>query len=201
MCFCRNILLPTPRLLVAATLVWLPAGNLCADSVRRSEAETPGEKRLLEWDLNKTYDLSKSRTNPSAKAPLKGFITKIFSTGSFTPKAFPSESFYAPEFLQPDAKFRTRAAAPAPAVAPSRSPLPKPFPTQGSPAIPDLAPPGPVKGTAAPRQFQGSGRPFLGPEAERKQQRYNPENAPRGGVIEGRQLTIDEVKEILNKSK
>jgi hypothetical protein len=195
---------PALHLLLAATLAWMLAGGLRAESVRRSDAETDGEKRLLEWDLNKTYDLSKSRTNPSAKAPSKSFITKIFGTGSFASKAFPAESFSSPEFLLPETRARTRAYAPAPSaptVPLPASSLARPFPMGKSPALPKLAPSDPVRGTAVPRRFEGSDRPYLGPEAARKEQRYNPETAPKGGVIEGKRLTVEEVKEILNKSK
>jgi hypothetical protein len=197
----RAIQKPAVRLLAVAALALTPSGGLRADSVRRSDAETAGEKRLLEWDLHKTYELSKSRTNSSAKAPLKSFITKIFGTGSFTPKAFPSESFYAPEFLLPETKFRARASVPLASVTPDTFRLPRPFPVEKFPAPPNPALPEGARGTSTPRPFGGGGRAFLGPEAERKQQRYNPENAPRGGIIEGRRLTVEDVREILNKSK
>ena len=61
---------PPSTLLVAALLSlaeasFLPgtSGTLLAESVSRSEAQTAGEKRLLDWDLSKSYDLSRSRNS------------------------------------------------------------------------------------------------------------------------------------------
>ncbi len=42
---------------------------------------------------------------------------------------------------------------------------------------------------------------YGGPEAQKKKIPYTPGNGPAGGVTFGRVLSVEEVKEILNKSK
>jgi hypothetical protein len=59
----------------------------------------------------------------------------------------------------------------------------------------------PSGGPSAPRDFEKAKLTYAGPEASRKEQKYTPGNAPKGGLIEGRTLSVDEVREILNKSK
>jgi hypothetical protein len=60
--------------LLVATLLLFAVGlpplvtsdTLFADDSSRSEAQTAGEKRLLDWDLKKSYDLSRKEPSPFA---------------------------------------------------------------------------------------------------------------------------------------
>ena len=173
--------------------------------MRRSEPTTEGERRLLEWDLNKSFDLSTARVSPRGTTSGKRFDTKSFQPGAYTPKAFSAGSFYSPVFLPPDSKtlpnaFKTK----------TFSNTAQPLPTRTFFQANDAAP-APLRSAttdptdsaknAASKAFAGSNRTFSGPEADRKEMKFSMENAPRGGVFEGRKLTLDEVREILNKSK
>ena len=191
---------PLP-LLLAVTFLGVGSNHLHAESLTRSDAQTAGEKRLLEWDLNKTYDPGRGRTNPSAKVPSKSFFTRLFRSGAYNAKTFPTESFSSTEFLFPGGKVGTKTFANTRALPLYSSDLSRPFATE-KPAIQPKVPPAfPSSAPNMARSFRGADRPYLGPESLRKEQKYTPGNAPNGGVIEGRQLSVDEVKEILNKSK
>jgi hypothetical protein len=54
-----------------------------------------------------------------------------------------------------------------------------------------------IASTSAPQ----ASRPYLGEEADRMKQKYTPENGPRGGVVQGHRLSVEELREILNRSK
>ena len=200
---------PPSTLLVAALLSLAEvsflrgtSGTLLAESVSRSEAQTAGEKRLLDWDLSKSYDLSRSRSSQKGQAPSRAFATQSFRPGGFQTKAFSTEAFASPEFLTPEAKAVTKPfAAKQPFAIPSPT-FGKSFLPGSSPsAPPKVVPTSPTSAPSAPKKFAGAERPFQGPEAARKDQKYLPGNAPAGGVVEGRKLSMDEVREILNKSK
>ncbi len=178
-----------------------------AESLSRSEAQTPGEKRLLEWDLSKSYDLSSNKPPQKGKAPKSSFSTQPFLAGSFKSKSFTNNvlsktSFSSPEFLIPGGEPRTKTFSYKPALPPEPAKVAKPFVTVEAPyAPPKVVPAFPSEASSAPKAFAGGYRPFQGQEAARKEQSYVPGNAPKGGTIEGRRLTVDEVKEILNRSK
>jgi hypothetical protein len=188
--------------LAKASLLHCTCGTLLAESVSRSEAQTAGEKRLLDWDLNKSYDLSRSRTNPKGQAPSRAFATQSFRPGAFQTKAFSAEAFTSPEFLTPEGRTLAKPFA-------AKQPFTLPSPTFGKAFLPGSTPSAPPKAVptsptsapSAPKKFAGADRPFQGPEAARKDQKYLPGNPPAGGVVEGRKLSMDEVREILNKSK
>jgi hypothetical protein len=191
---------PLP-LLLAVTFLGVRSNRLQAESLTRSDAQTAGEKRLLEWDLNKTYDLGRGRSNPSAKVPSKSFFTRLFKPGAYNAKTFSTESFSTTEFLLPDGKVGTKPFANTGAVPLKSANLSRPFTSEKLAIQPKASPALPASGPGMARNFQGADRPYLGPESLRKEQKYTPGNAPNGGVIEGRQLSVEEVKEILNKSK
>ena len=185
--------------LLIAALLLLPI-SMRAESISRSDPQTAGEKRLLEWDLNKSYDLSRSRTTPLGKAPSRSFTPQSFRTAALATKPFSAETFFSSEFLAPRSKTQTSPFPVRGPVSVDSSELAKPFvPSKASP-IPKAVPTFPTEGGVSPKSFEGT-RTYRGVEAVRKDQKYLPENAPKGGVIEGKRLTIDEVKEILNKSK
>jgi hypothetical protein len=195
---------PATALLFSAIglLVLQTSGPLLAESISRSEAQTPGEKRLLEWDLTKSYDVSRSRTPPKGNATSRPFSTQSFLPGSFNTKAFSTASFSSPEFLIPEGKAQTKAFPSKPALQRDNSGFAKPFLPGTAPYTPPkVVPAFPSGAPTSPKAFGEATRPFQGPEAARKEQKYVPGNAPSGGVIEGRRLSVDEVKEILNRSK
>lgn len=178
------------------------SGTLRAESISRSEAQTPGERRLLEWDLTKSYDVSRSRTTPKGNAPSRSFSTQSFLPGNFNTKAFSTASFSSPEFLTPEGKAQTKAFSSKTALPRDSAGFAKPFLSGTSPQTPPkVVPAFPSGPSTAPKTFVEADRTFRGPEAARKDQKYVPGNAPSGGVIEGRRLSVDEVKDILNRSK
>ncbi len=185
-------------LLLGATV--LPVlGN--AESVIRSEAQTAGEKRLLEWDLNKTYDISRSRTDPGTKKRSRSFETRAIAAGVYPTRALSAESFSASEFLSKSPKHETKGFFAKPPVSVSSAGVSKPFLADKPPQVPKDVPAFVTRRTLAPETFADSSRRYQGVEVSRKDRMYLPEDAPKAGVVEGRRLTIDEVKEILNKSK
>jgi hypothetical protein len=187
---------------MAALVVFFANPAMQAESVSRSDAQTPGEKRLLDWDLKKSFDLSRSRTNSKEQAPSRVFGTQSFRPGGFGTKAFSTESFTSPEFLAPEGRNQAKPFATKPVDFVSSPALGKPFVAGKSPAIPPKAVPTfSTSALGVPKVFGEAARPFQGPEAERKDRKYVPGNAPNGGVIEGRRLTPEEVRDILNKSK
>ena len=200
--------LQSPLLVVAllslaeASFLHCTSGTLIAESVSRSDAQTAGEKRLLDWDLNKSYDLSRSRTNPKGQAPSRAFATHSFRPGAFQTRAFSTEAFASPEFLIPEGKALAKPFASKQPFTPPSTTFGKAFLPGSTPSAPPKAvPTSPSSAPSAPKKFAGADRPFQGPEAARKDQKYLPGNPPAGGVVEGRRLSMDEVREILNKSK
>jgi hypothetical protein len=191
---------PLP-LLLAVTFLGALSNRLQAESLTRSDPQTAGEKRLLEWDLNKTYDLGRGRTNLPAKVPSRSFFTRLFKSDAYIAKTFPTESFSTTEFLFPKGKVGTKPFANTRALTLNSSNLIRPFASEKLAAQPNAAPAFPPGDPVMARSFLGADRPYRGPESLRKEQKYTPGNAPNGGIIEGRQLSVDEVKEILNKSK
>ena len=182
------------------------ASDASAESVRRSEPTTEGEKRLLEWDLNKSFDLSKSRFSSKGADSGKRFGAKSFVSSAFSSKPFNTNSFYSPVYLPQNtastpgafsAKTFTPAAGSIPLRAFSKSSQTAPYTWQSSSFQPNAS--SQPRGTE--RAFPAGNLSFQGAEAARKEMKFSPENAPKGGLFEGRQLTVDEVREILNKSK
>ena len=175
-----------------------------------SPPKTEGEQRLLQWDLNKSF-VPKGRGLSSSPA----FGSKAFNAPSIEPKAFAtkaaaeSATFYTPEFLSSPSgapknattgvsqRFSTARAAAEniPAETQKFQSEKKEF----TPKSASLANSADAKiGT---KEFPGASRVYSGEEAERMKRAYTPENAPKGGVSMGRQLSVDEVREILNRSK
>jgi hypothetical protein len=192
---------PIPLLAYAA--VFFIQGRLLAENVVRNEPQTEGEKRLLNWDLNKKFDTSLARFSSDSKASTKSFGTGSFQAKSFGgQKTYESKSFYTPEFLTPakantDKSFASKSASLA-----SGKELDRPFaqanetfiPPKVQPVLKELP-------TSLVKPYDPASRTFAGPEAVRKEMKFTPGNMPMGGVSEGHVLTIDEVRKILNISK
>jgi hypothetical protein len=166
-----------------------------------------GENRLLEPDLSKTFDpaLARFGSRPSSSTGRSARISPFGGSKSFGPaksaaldKSFPSSAFHTPQFLTKSSPTRSFASSafsgtrPAPekdsrTATPGNAVLSKTFPSFPSNIAPTTA-------TAAQREYAG-------PEAEKKKIPYTPANGPLGGVTTGRVLSIEEVRDILNKSK
>lgn len=202
----RSPLLTTALLLSAVGLFFCEiSSTLLAESMSRSDAQTAGEKRLLDWDLSKSYNLSGSRTGSKEQAPSRSFAAQSFRPGGFRTKPFSTEAFASPEFLTPEGRapaktFQTKPAFAIPASASSKPLLPTPPLNPPPKVVPTVATVS-TSASNSPKQFAEAARLFQGPEAARKDRKYTPGTAPTGGMIEGRKLSTDEVREILNKSK
>jgi hypothetical protein len=173
------------------------------DSVSRSNAETAGERRLLEWDLTKKFEPGKAYGLGASKTSTKTFDTQSFASKTFrTRSTFDTSAFYSSEFLTKSASYAQKDFVTRTAALPSSTFANKGFVSGKDPVNPAKAAlPSISNKNDAPKGFADRDRSYLGPEAERKKQVYNPANGPAGGTTIGHQLTVDEVREILNKSK
>jgi hypothetical protein len=190
-----------PAFLLTVALTGFGHCPLLAESVSRSDPQTEGERRLLEWDTTRKFVPSKSTFAPSSLSGSKTVSVNPFATRSFTSKvSVPPSSFFTSEFLSPTAPSGSKSFATQAAQVSKASAFEKPFdsgksnadskPFSTSPAKAEL-----TKATA------DSTRPFLGPEAEKARQKNSPLTGPKGGYSTGHQLTVEEVREILNRNK
>jgi len=196
--------------LVAATLsglawavVWTGfAGvHVHAESISRSDPQTEGERRLLEWDTTRKFTPFKSTFVPGNITGSKTVAVKPFATQPFASKsAVTTPSFYTPEFLSSSAAAAQKKFATAAAPVSTASSLEKPFNAGKTTAETQ-----PFAGVSSPSNMAKASpdgaRPFLGPEADKMKQKYTPLNAPKGGFSTGHQLTVEEVRAILNRNK
>ena len=94
-------LLPLAAACAAALLVYLqPKAH--AEAVTR-EAQTEGEKRLLEWDLNRKFEPRKTTFSPAALTGSKTVPVSTFGTRSFVSGKAETHSFSTSEFLSTQA--------------------------------------------------------------------------------------------------
>lgn len=178
---------------------------LCARSegegVSRSDPQTEGERRLLEWDTTKKFEPSKSSFNGMTALGTKYVPLTAFETRSFVPKkGSAAPSFYTPEFLSSAAKDNQRSFSTSPAYLKEPTAFDSSFNSGKSPIESRM-----FSGAGKTAQTQtaatDANRPYLGPEAEKMKQKYTPETGPKGGISTGRQLTVEEVRAILNRNK
>lgn len=199
-----------PQLWAALTFLALSLQLTQAQSSQSSspQHQTEGERRLLEWDLNKSFAPRKNSFSPDSTFGSKTVTAPTISTKSFGPKtAAESASFYTPEFLTSSGKplpsnraamqrFSTNGSTAAENVFATKSFTSGKTPiTSNSTNLSNFTAATPAKG------FSGSNRIYAGAEADKMKLPYTPDNGPKGGVSMGRQLTVDEVRDILNKSK
>ncbi|MEI6871545.1 MAG: hypothetical protein WCL08_04625 [Verrucomicrobiota bacterium] len=174
-----------------------------------SRPKTDGEQRLLEWDLNKSYTPKRSGSSSEAT-----FGSKTFTPPAIEPKAFATKTaaeaatFYTPEFLSSPSKTLKNASganqsfSTTGATAQNSPSETKKFQTGREQFAPKSAAlPKSTDLNSGMKEFAGAGRIYAGEEADRMKRAYTPDNPPKGGVSMGRQLSVDEVREILNKSK
>lgn len=196
----------TPSIVWAfACLALLPVSARAQQGALGSEAprSPQGQNRLLDWDLTKRFDPSLARfSGGDATAQRKSFGTAEFSQGkSFSgSKSFNSRSFSVSEFLPSSASAANRTFSESRANKASEQSFPaggKAFETADN----REAGRGFSTGKFPDKTPSIEARAYEGAEAQKMKQRYTPENAPAGGVSHGKVLTIDEVRDILNRSK
>jgi len=190
--------------LVAASLflAFLPGGDVRAESVKNSDPQTEGERRLMEWDTTRKFVPSKSSFGGGPSTGSKSVPVSNFATRSFVSKNnLPTASFYTPEFLSTPAagfamkSFSTKSASTGPAGTMS-----KPFYSdKTAPETRSFS--GSDKASSLPAAAADGSRAYLGPESEKMKQKYTPQNAPKGGVSTGHILSVEEVRGILNRNK
>jgi hypothetical protein len=173
-----------------------------AESTKISDPQTEGEKRLMEWDTTRKFIPSKSSFSGGSASGSKSAPVNSFETRSFLSKnSVSTASFYTPEFLSSSRAssglktFSTKSAAAGAATGMSSpfslgktSPEPKTFSGAG-------------KTSDAQKAASDASRDYLGPESEKMKQKYTPQNAPKGGITTGHQLSVEEVRGILNRNK
>ncbi len=168
--------------------------------------ETDWEKSLSKPDMNKSFNPFAARLGfrsaPAGVRPAQSAAFAASKTFSGTKpasadKTFSNSSFYTPQFPTRPAPTRT---FPSSSFAGSTSAK------EAEPKAQTAAPmrlPGTVQSPDHPVPATSSAltKEYAGPEAERKKMRFTPANGPVGGVTYGRVLSVEEVREILNKSK
>lgn len=183
----------------AATLAACMCGARVFAEVRGPETE--GEKRLVEWDLTKSFPLKTSGFGSTSAGALKTVSVTPFSTRSFVTKTTAdARSFYTPEFLTQESRTAQKSFSSNAAYVPTSNVLNKAF-NSGKPEFTSSPFASPGNPAALQKSISDGDRSYLGPEAERAKRVYKPETAPRGGVTTGHVLTVEEVRNILNKSK
>jgi len=192
----------------------LIAGLIClcfslqSTSAQSPKPQTEGERRLLEWDLNKSFSPKNNSLSSNSTFGSKTITAPTLSTKLFGSKnAAESASFYTPEFLAPAGKSQpsnntaVQRFSNTGATTTESALGAKTF-TSGKDAVAsNSANISRVNSANSLKEFYGQNRIYAGAEAERSKRPYTPENGPKGGVSMGRQLTVDDVREILNKSK
>lgn len=168
-----------------------------------------GRKRFFDVDRNKTFDpglarfgsRSSSSGNRSATTRVFG-SSNTFNSGkdSASTKSFPSSAFYSPRFTQSASDVRPFTSKSFLLRAPASESTPGKTVAQSNFSVRDFKPPtGSLAAPAGSASYPT--REYDGPEAQKKKIPYTPANGPTGGVSYGRVLSVDEVREILNKSK
>jgi|GEM_PF-2242330 len=193
--------------LLIAGLIFLCFSQQSA-TAQSSQPQTEGQRRLLEWDLNKSFAPKKNSFSTDSTFGSKTITAPTIATKLFGSKsALESASFYTPEFLTPPGKTQLSNSAAIQRFSNSGATTAastlgtKTFTSGKSAVAPNSAILPATNAANPPKEFYGGNRIYAGAEAERMKRPYTPENGPKGGVSMGRQLTVDDVREILNKSK
>jgi hypothetical protein len=177
-------------------------------TAQSSQPQTEFRRRLLEWDLNKSFAPKKNSFSTDSTFGSKTITAPTIATKLFGSKsALESASFYTPEFLAPAGKSQpsnntaVQRFSNTGATTTESALGAKTF-TSGKDAVAsNSANVSRVNSANSSKEFYGQNRIYAGAEAERMKRPYTPDNGPKGGVSMGRQLTVDDVREILNKSK
>lgn len=181
-----------------ALALWL-VGMSARAEVRGPETE--GEKRLVEWDLKKSFQLKTSTYGTGSAAALKTVSVTPFAARSFVTKtSADARSFYTPEFLTSESRAAQKSFSSSAAYIPTTNALNRAFASRKG-EYPSARYTSPANPAALEKSVRDGERSYLGPEAERAKRVYKPETAPKGGVTTGHVLTVDDVRNILNKNK
>ena len=167
----------------------------------RSDPQTEGERRLLEWDTTKSFVPSKPSFYGGSAKKAAYVPVSSFGTRSFVPKnSVSTSSFYTPEFLSPTAGAAQKSFKTGPAFTKQAATLDTAF-YSGKAPFQTGAFSGGDKTSQTQRVVSDANRSYLGTETEKMKQKYTPQTGPKGGIVTGHQLSIEEVRAILNTNK
>lgn len=171
------------------------------EGTAHSDPQTEGERRLLEWDTTKKFLPSKpsfyrGATNQTAYVPVSSFGTRSFVSKN----SVSTSSFYTPEFLSPTAGSTQKSFKTGTAFTKQSGATETAF-NSGKAPFRASGFSGGEKTSQTQRVVSDATRPYLGEEAEKMKQKYTPQTGPKGGVVIGHQLSIEEVRAILNTNK
>jgi hypothetical protein len=194
----------------ARTLAATPKEHVELGSISSSTGKiTDGESRILKPDLNKRFDPAMARfgsTVSSSKAPTAktSFFGGLKAFGSSKPasqeKTFPSSAFQTPKSFSKKAEVRSFSSGSFSDTEPASE-------TRSTANFSNSARTERTFGSVSAARESDLKTPsrfseeYAGPEADKKKLRYTPSNGPLGGTSYGKVLSVDEVREILNKSK
>lgn len=178
---------------------------LCVSShgegTARSDPQTEGERRLLEWDTTKKFVPSKPSFYGGSAKQTAYVPVSSFGTRSFVPKnSVSTNSFYTPEFLSPTASAAQKSFKTGTAYTKQAGGQEAAFNTGKAP-VQTSSFSGSEKTSQTQRVVSDASRPYLGPEADKMKQKYTPQTGPKGGIVTGHQLSVEEVRAILNTNK
>jgi hypothetical protein len=175
-------------------------------SATGSKQDTEWERNLSKPNLEKSFDPFTPRlgfrASPSGgkEAKTSSFgLAKSFAGSKSVPlgKSFSSSAFYTPQFTTRPAEARSFSSNSF-----AGSKMAREADSRGTPG--GTSYPQKSFNTSPPSLPAAAGawsREYAGPEAQKKKIPYTPGNGPLGGTTYGRVLSMEEVREILNKSK
>jgi hypothetical protein len=190
----------------AALIVLFPASSLAGSP---KDSQTPQSATpTAQLNPNKTFNLSLLKSGGApvnsgksfSTSPAPSFLTPKFEAKANTTlnRSFEAKSFTSSEFITGQANsdgktFTAQKTVPLgtanESCAPSFLSKTEPAPAYRIPTV------------TIPKTPDALHQTYEGPEAQKKKIPYTPGNGPAGGVTFGRVLSVEEVKEILNKSK
>ena len=202
----------TPRPPSAAALILVTALLLLSSAATHAGSAKDaqpyqGATPSTQLNPHKTFNLSllRSGTPPNATKSFStsaapSFLTPKFEAKSNTPlaRSFDSKTFSSSEFITGPATASTK-----PFLSDKSVSLEKAKEADSSPFLSktDQSRSPQTPAAPLPKTPASLTQTYEGPEAQKKKIPYTPGNGPAGGVSVGRILSIEEVKEILNKSK
>jgi hypothetical protein len=202
----------TPRppsaaaLILGTALLLLSSAATHAGSAKDAQSYQ-GATPSTQLNPHKTFNLSllRSGTPPNATKSFStsaapSFLTPKFEAKSNTPfaRSFDAKTFSSSEFITGPATASSK-----PFLSDKSVSLEKAKEADSSPFLSktDQSRSPQTPAAPLPKTPASLTETYEGPEAQKKKIPYTPGNGPAGGVSVGRILSIEEVKEILNKSK
>jgi hypothetical protein len=196
-----------PLIAVPTALIVLFSTSWLAGSPK--DSQTPQSSTpTAQLNPNKTFNLSLLRSGGApvnsgksfSTSPAPSFLTPKFEAKANTTlnRSFEAKSFASSEFITSQANTGSKTFTSQKTVA---------METANESAVTSFLSkteqiPSPVTPSVTiPKTPDALNQTFEGREAQKKKIPYTPGNGPAGGVTFGRVLSVEEVKEILNKSK